>query len=55
MFPRLASYRIKSIWPIFKTKMLIDKSKANLDVKISWKISVKGMHGNKNFTFHSGP
>ena len=33
-FRRLEGYGIKSMCPIFKTKMLIYQSKANLDVKI---------------------
>ena len=34
MLTRLASYGVKSMRPIFKTKMLIYQSKANLDQKI---------------------
>ena len=34
MFTRLTGYGIKIIWQIFKTKMLIFQSKANLDEKI---------------------
>ena len=33
-FTRLAGCGIKSMWPIFKTEMLLDQSKANLDLKI---------------------
>ena len=33
-FRRLEGCGIKSMWPIFKTKVLIYHSKANLDVKI---------------------
>ena len=53
--------------PIFKTEVFIYHSKVNLDEKIffgsiphltdpeSRKVMVKGMFGNKNSTFHSGP
>ena len=53
--------------PMFKTEMLIYHSKANLDEKILFgsilhltnpeirKMLVKGMFGNRNSTFHSGP
>ena len=53
--------------PIFKTKVFIYESKVNLDEKILFgsiphltdqeirKMLVKGMFGNKIFTFHSGP
>ena len=55
------------MWPIFKTEMFIYQSKVNLDEKISFgsiprltdpairKKLVKGMFGNQNSTFHSGP
>ena len=33
-FKCLEGRRIKSLWPIFKTKLLIYHSKANLDEKI---------------------
>ena len=53
--------------PIFKTKVLIYQSKVNLDEKILFgsiphlrdpeirKMLVKGMFGNKDSLFHSGP
>ena len=53
--------------PIFKFEMIIGQSKVNLDEKILFgsiphltdpeirKMLVKGMFGNKNSTFHSGP
>ena len=34
MLTRLTGYRITSIWPIFKTKISIVQSRANLDEKI---------------------
>ena len=58
--------RVKSVRPIFKTKMLICQSKANLDEKILLgkiihhldpiirKVFVRGMFGNKDSLFHSG-
>ena len=57
---------MKSMRAIFKTKMLIFLSKANLDEKILFgkvihhlkldirKMLVKGMFGNYDSTFHSG-
>ena len=66
-FNRLSSYGIKGIWPIFKTEMFIYQPKVNLDEKILFgcilhltdpeirQMLVKGMFGNKNSTFHSGP
>ena len=60
-------YEIKSLRPIFKTEMVINQSKANLDEKILFgkithhldpeirKMQVRGMFGNENSTFHSGP
>ena len=53
--------------PIFKTEMLMYQSKANLDVKILFgnitryldpeirKMLIRGMFGNKDSSFHSGP
>ena len=53
--------------PIFKTEMLMYQSKANLDEKILFgnithhsdpeirKMLVRGMFGNKDSSFHSGP
>ena len=52
--------------PIFKTEIFICQSKVNLDKKMFGsiphltdpeirKMLVKGMFGNKNSTFHSGP
>ena len=53
--------------PILKTEMFIYQSKINLDEKILFgsiphltdpeirKMLVKGMFGNKNSTFYSGP
>ena len=53
--------------PIFETKLLIYQSKANLDVKILfgnithlidleiWEILEKGLFGDQDSTFHSGP
>ena len=35
-FIRFAGCGIKSMWPIFKTEMLIYQSKANLDEEISF-------------------
>ena len=59
---------MKSIWPIFKTEMLIYQSKANLDEKILFgkithhldpeirTMSVRSLYGNQEFfMFHSGP
>ena len=55
------------MWPIFKTEMFIYQSKVNLGEKNLFgsiphltdpeirKMLVKGMFGNKNSTFHSGP
>ena len=55
------------MWSIFKTKMLINHSKANLEENILFgkithlsdltirKMPVRGLYGNENFTFHSGP
>ena len=65
-FTRLQSHEIKSLWPIFVTKMLIYQSKANLDEKILFgkithhldpeirKMWVMGTFGNRKPTFHSG-
>ena len=51
----------KSMWPIFKTKMLIYQSKANLDEKILFvntthfwdptirKMPARGLYGNQKF------
>ena len=67
MFTRFVGYGIKSMWLVFKTKILIYQSKANLDEKILFgetthhldpeirKMLVRGMFGNENSTFHSGP
>ena len=53
--------------PIFKTEMLMYQSKANLDEKILFgnitnhsdpeirKMLVRGMFGNQDSSFHSGP
>ena len=53
--------------PISKTEMLVCQSKANLEEKILFsnitrhldsgirKMLVRGMFGNKDSTFHSGP
>ena len=53
--------------PIFKTEMFIYQSKVNLNEKILFvsiphltdpeirKMPVKGIFGNNNSTFHSGP
>ena len=58
---------MKSMRPVFKTEVLIYHSKACLDGKIlfgkithhlnpeTWKILVRGMLGNKDSTFLSGP
>ena len=58
---------MKSMRPIFKNELFIYQSKVNLDEKILFgsiphltdpeirKMLVKGMFGNKNSTFHSGP
>ena len=66
-FTRLAGSGIKRMRPIFKTKMLIYHSVANLDEKILFgkithhlgpemgEMMVKGKFGNKDSTFHSGP
>ena len=66
-FMRLAGYGLKSIRPIFKTKMFIYQSTANLDVKIlSGKIThiiyleiskmlERGLYGNQDSTVLSGP
>ena len=66
-FTCLAGYGIKNIWPIFKTKLFIYHSKANLDEKILFgeithhfdqeirKMLVNGKFGNEDSTFHSGP
>ena len=63
MFTRFVGCGMKSIWPIFKTKMLLYQSKVIFDVKILFrkithlydlkisKVSARGMYGNKN----SGP
>ena len=57
----------KRMRPIFETKLLIYQSKANLDVKILfgnithlidleiWEILEKGLFGDQDSTFHSGP
>ena len=67
MLTPLTGYRIKSMWPIFKTKMLIFLSRANLDEKILfgkiirhldleiWKMRVKSVFRNEKSIFHSGP
>ena len=66
-FMRLAVYGIRSVYVIFKIKLLIYQSKANLDVKILFgkithyldpeikKILVRGMLGNENSASYSGP
>ena len=66
-FRRLEGCGIKSMRPIFKTKMLIYQSKVNLDEKILFdsipqltdpeirKMLIKSMFRSKNSTFHSGP
>ena len=67
-FTRSEGGGIKSMRLIFKkTKKLIYLSKANLDVKIVfgnitqlidpeiWKILARGLYGNQDSTFHSGP
>ena len=66
-FRRLKGCGTKSMRPIFKTEMFIYQSKVNLDEEISFgsiphltdpeirKMLVKGMFGNRNSTFHSGP
>ena len=51
-FTRLASYGIKSMRPIFKTKTLVFQSKANIDEKILFgKITgfVRDLYGNQKF------
>ena len=65
-FSRLVSYGEKSMRPIFKSKMLIYQSKANLDEKMLFgkiihhldpkirKVLVRGMFGNKDSSFHFG-
>ena len=67
MFTRLAGFEIKSMWPIFKAKMLIYQSKADFDEIILFgKITrlytqqlEKCLYGIcmeiENSTFHSGP
>ena len=67
MFRRLNGCGIKSMWSIFKIEMFIYQPKVNLDEKILFgsiphltdpeirKMLAKGMFGNKNSTFHSGP
>ena len=65
-FARLEGCKINSMWPIFKTEMLIYQSRANLDVKILWKINhlldpeirkmqERNLYGNRDSTFHCGP
>ena len=63
----MAGYGIKSMRPIFKTKMLIYQSKAKLDENTMFgnithhlnqeirKMLVRGMFGNNDSSFHSGP
>ena len=63
---RFAGCKIKSTRLIFKTVMLMYKSKANIDEKnFVWqyhssfrpkvrKLLVRGMLGNEDSTFHSG-
>ena len=58
---------MKSMRPIFKTEMLIDHSKTNLDEKILFRkithhldLEIRKMmanckFGNEDSTFHSGP
>ena len=58
---------MKSLWPIFKTEMSIYQSKAKLDVKSLFckftlhlapeirKMHVRGLDGNEDSTFDSGP
>ena len=58
---------MNSLWPIFETKILIDQSTANLDMKILFgnithlrdaeirKMLEKGLFGNQDSMFHSGP
>ena len=55
----LAGYGMKSMWPIFKTKMSINQSQANINDKMLFgkithledstvrKISVRGLYGNR--------
>ena len=64
---RWAGCEIKSVRPIFKTKMFIYQSKANLDEKTLFgknihhldpelrKMLVRCILGNEDSTFHSGP
>ena len=66
-FKRFAGYGVKSMWPIFKTKMLIFQSKASLDEKVLFgkithhldpeirKVLVRIMFGNKDSTFQTVP
>ena len=66
-FRHLEGCRVKSPGRIFKTKMLIYQSKANIKVKTLFreitylmdpanrKVLVRGVYENENFTFHSGP
>ena len=63
---RLAGSGLKNVWPIFKTKMFIFQSKANLDEKTLFgeithhldheirTMLIRGMFGNGHSTFHSG-
>ena len=57
----MAGYGIESVWPIFRTEMLICQSKANSDEKI-WldkitdrkdpkirKTTIRGLYGNREF------
>ena len=54
---------IDSMRPIFKTKMLMYQSKVNLDVNILFDNIThhidlemrRGLYGNQDSTFHSGP
>ena len=66
-FTRLVGYGMKSMLPIFSTKMLINRSKANLNITILFgavthhldpeirKMLVRCIVGNENSTFLSGP
>ena len=65
-FTHLACHEMKCSWLIFKTKLLIFQSKANLDENILFgkithhlvpevrKMLVRGMFWKHNSTFHSG-
>ena len=66
-FKRLVGYGIKSVWPLYITKILFFQSKAYLDEKILFgkishhldpeirKLLVRRMFGNGTTIFHPGP